>query len=85
MVSLFLRSGLELQGSRSYVEGFLKDTHGLMKDPRKFKRPPDQTVHGFMLGHIYPRSRKKNAEWAEESAKQQAARRNRGKYKELTW
>ena len=38
---------------------FLKDTNGLMEDLRKFKRPPDQTVHDLILGHIYPRNKQK--------------------------
>ena len=37
-VSIFLRSGLGLQDSRSYVQDFLKDTSGLMEDPRKSKK-----------------------------------------------
>ena len=49
-VSIFLRSGLGLQDSSSYVQDFLKDTSGKMKDLRKSKRLTDQTVYGFNHG-----------------------------------
>ena len=37
-VPIFLRSGLGLQDSRSYVQDFLKDTSGKMEDLRRSKR-----------------------------------------------
>ena len=57
-----------------------------MEDPRKSKRPPDQTVFGLKLGQDYPRieETKEMAEWAPEDAKPQAARRNGGIYEVLT-
>ena len=49
-VSILLRSGLGLQDSRSYVQGFLKDASGKMEDLRKSRRLPDQTAYGLKLG-----------------------------------
>ena len=58
-MSIFLRSGLGLQDSRSYVQGFLKYTSGYMKDLRKSRTRPDQTENGLKLGHNYSRNKKK--------------------------
>ena len=52
-----------------------------MEDLQRSKRLADRTVFGMKLGHNYSRSKKKTnelAELAEESAKLQAARRNKG-------
>ena len=59
-VSIFLRSGLGLQASRSPVQGLLKDARGWMQVPRKSKTPPEQTVHGPKLVLDYPRNWKKH-------------------------
>ena len=53
---------------------------------QRCKRLPDPTVSGLNLGHNHPSNKKAKsiAEWAEESAKLQAARTNRGIYEVLT-
>ena len=59
-VSVFLRGGLELQDSRSYVPNYRKDSSGRMEDQRKSNRLADQAVYGLKLGQDYPRHESKN-------------------------
>ena len=57
-----------------------------MEDRRKSQRLPDQTEHGLKLGEYSPGNKWNNKlqKWAQESAKLQAARRNRGIYEVWT-
>ena len=59
---------------------------GRMEDLREARRPPEHTVNGLKLGQDYPRNTRENRlhNGAEESAKLQAVRRNRGNYEVLT-
>ena len=73
-MSLFLKSGLGLQDSRSYEQDFLKDT--------KFQKTTGPDSLWPEAGKRLSKKQKDKwiAEWPEQSVKLQAARRNRGIY-----
>ena len=57
--SVFMRSGLGAQDSRSFVQGFLKDTRGWLEDLRRSKRPPARPHMAWSLDTIIQEDRKK--------------------------
>ena len=63
-----------------------KDTSGKKEDLQRSRRLPNLTVFGMRLEHNFPRNKTsyKKEEWAEESARPQTARRNRGIHKVWT-